>query len=92
MEKPLIALKKLREILRDWSSMDIGHLNGAFAAARSIVTELRQEPEHDKLYTLSWHIDAAFGADETNGHPADQHLRWALDAIDALDAFYASRE
>lgn len=90
MDKPKIALKKLQEILNDWSTMDTRHVNGAYAAARAIATELRRVTEHDKLETLIWHIDAAFGADDTNGHPSDQHLRWAHDALDALNSFFTS--
>ena len=92
MDKPLIALKKLGEILDEWSTMDTRYVNGAYAAARAIVTELRRAAEHDTIETLSWHINAAFGADDTNGHATDQHLRWALDAIDALNTFFSSRE
>lgn len=44
MDKPLIALKKLSEILDDWSAMDTRHVNGACAASSAIVADSVEEP------------------------------------------------
>ncbi len=99
MNTPEIALKKLREIIHKWEHMDSQHINGAYAAAKAIVLDLSQQDGEepldgeivDKLNTLNWHINAAFGADDDNGHPRDQHLLWALDAIDTLSHMFRHR-
>lgn len=61
-----------------------------FAASRTLIDDLLTDERlngyaKEKAQEMRWHIGAALGFDETNGHPGEQHRVWALGAQDALE-------
>lgn len=60
-----------------------------FAASRVLIDDLLSDERlngyaKEKAVDLRWHIGAALGFDETNGHPLEQHRTWAMGYLGTL--------
>ena len=44
---------------------------------------------HEKLGEVLWHTGAALGFDLDNGHPARQHVAWAMGSMESLQVTLA---
>lgn len=61
-----------------------------FAASRALIGDLLSDERlngyaKEKAVDLRWHIGAALGFDETNGHATEQHRVWAIGYIGTLE-------
>jgi hypothetical protein len=94
MNDPVSALNKISQLLNSTIQNEAADKNSVFAATAILIQRLRDHKSHNnehlsgylqvKIAELEWHSAAMLGFDVTNGHPTDQHHRWACAAIDAL--------
>lgn len=61
-----------------------------FAASRALIDDLLADDQlngyaKEKAHDLRWHIGAALGFDETNGHSHEQHRVWAMGYLGTLE-------
>jgi hypothetical protein len=102
MENPHKVLDSMERILSDSRSWDrVGQL-AAFAALKTLISELEVYVEeykvpgygyiHEKLAGLHFHIGALYGVDEDNGHDSQSHHVWALGDIGTVRRNIPQRE
>jgi hypothetical protein len=88
MNDPQLALNKLDDLGRAATQASSeGEKAAIFSAVRLLVNDLDEYvPEYlgEKLEQIRWSISAILGYDISNGHSHEQHLIWALGAIDTL--------
>ncbi len=91
MASPIEALACMRQIILDASNENASakQLSVKATAILDYLESAAQEKGFggyvtEKLNTLRWHTDAAFGSKKNNGHSEEQHRVWALGEINAL--------
>lgn len=99
MNDPRLAIEKLKKLLDSAlvaeSDMDRANI---YSAARWLIADLdRGNEEHlhrmgEHITRAGWAFGAILGFDVTNGHPAETHWGWGVQALKVLDEFFAGRE
>jgi hypothetical protein len=88
MNDPQLALNKLSDLGKAAVQASSEADRAAIFAAVHTLTDSLDEcaPEYlgEKIEQVRWSISAILGYDISNGHDQDQHLSWALGAIDTL--------
>lgn len=91
MNDPLLVISKLEELARGSISAESEFEKAAvFGAVRTLIGDLEAGPEEnlpqlgENIERARWCICAILGYDVTNGHNKDQHLSWALAALNHL--------
>ncbi|WP_152666174.1 hypothetical protein [Pseudomonas abietaniphila] len=64
-----------------------------FSAVQHLVNDLSAHEDlngyaKEKAETVRWHVGAALGFDQTNGHDSRQHRVWALGEVQTLESCY----
>lgn len=92
VERVLAQANRLVSEARNLTSY--GERAGAYALAIAFASDLHRIAVDDfaddaylreKASQFEWHIGAALGFDETNGHPDDQHRVWSLGALSSYE-------
>jgi hypothetical protein len=81
--RELIDTIKFAETVIDRSAL--------FSAMRLLCDDLHTDKDvngyaQGKAFDVRWHAGAALGFDETNGHSSEQHLVWAMGALNVLES------
>lgn len=91
MNDPLLVITKLESLARSAMSAESEYEKAAiFGATRSLIADLdagtEEELPHlgENIERVRWGICAILGYDIANGHDKDQHLSWALAALNVL--------
>ena len=92
MNEQMYKLNRLDQLLSDTRTLPMSEKYGAYAAAKTLVRELKEyASEHDiggytleKLGALDWHVGVIFGFDADSGLPIDQHYVGCLRSIEIL--------
>jgi hypothetical protein len=94
MNDPLLALKKMDEILHQARNWDFPSQLSAYSAIMHLVDKLDQYLEEweipgqgylqEHTEKVRWHSGAMFGLDATNGYDAGHHYTAALGSLGIL--------
>ena len=88
MNDPQLALNKLYDLSRAAIKASSETEKAAiFSAVQLLTNDLdKHVPDYlgEQLERIRWSISAIVGYDRNNGHSHEQHLSWALGAIDTL--------
>lgn len=86
------TIAALREIVENLNRVHaLPERASLFAASRALIDDLLAGDQlngyaKEKAHDLRWHIGAALGFDETNGHTSEQHRAWAIGYQDSLES------
>jgi len=91
MDKPLVMLERLEEIILDVRDKTVPRAR-LFKEAQGILDSVEQFARKEglagtattKIGELRSSVNAAFGSTDNNGHSEEQHRVWALGYIEAL--------
>lgn len=89
MNDPHLAIEKLKQLACEamTAPTEIGKA-AIFGAVRTFANDLNAaDPGNlgENIERARWSICAILGYDITNGHGKEQHLSWAIAALDALE-------
>lgn len=91
MKDPAVLIDRLDDLASlAREAKTVAECAAVYAAARAIASEFNAKKEQfdgyllEKVERARWHLCAAVGYEETNGHSKSQHVVWAMGEINTL--------
>lgn len=89
------ALDQIKEIIRGLKTKKVEERLQSYATIAVILSRLEDISKDQKIpnyviykQDLLYSCEALCGLDDVNGHSEEQHIGWALSAVDKLKSFH----